>query len=128
MDLGELGAVLRLHRGRIQPADVGSVHGPRRSVPGLRRSEVARLAGASPGYYAALERGAGGRPSEMVLAALARALRLDDDDDARCRALAARREGFAQRLHWYTPIPGTDAGDKLGLLAVLGLQDLDDGT
>ena len=37
-------------------------------------------------------------------------------------------EGFAQRLHWYTPIPGTDAGDKLGLLAVLGLQDLDDGT
>ncbi|MBP0458791.1 helix-turn-helix transcriptional regulator [Streptomyces montanisoli] len=76
----ELGAFLRSRRARIRPADVGLPHGPRRRVPGLRRDEVAQLAGASVDYYNELERGAGPQPSEQMLAALARALRLTSDE------------------------------------------------
>ncbi len=77
---GELGAFLRSRRERIRPGDVGLVPGPRRRVPGLRRDEVAQLAGASVDYYNELERGAGSQPSEQMLAALARALRLTRDE------------------------------------------------
>lgn len=76
----ELGAFLRSRRARIRPEDVGLVSGPRRRVPGLRRDEVAQLAGASVDYYNELERGAGSQPSEQMLAALGRALRLTDDE------------------------------------------------
>lgn len=76
----ELGAFLRSRRERIRPEDVGLVPGPRRRVPGLRRDEVALLAGASVDYYNELERGAGSQPSEQMLAALGRALRLTDDE------------------------------------------------
>ncbi len=54
--------------------------GPRRRVPGLRRDEVAQLAGVSVDYYNELERGAGSQPSEQILAVLARALRLTRDE------------------------------------------------
>lgn len=53
----ELGAFLRSRRARIKPGDVGLPAGPRRRVPGLRRDEVAQLAGASVDYYNELERG-----------------------------------------------------------------------
>ncbi|MEU7150088.1 helix-turn-helix transcriptional regulator [Streptomyces sp. NPDC045456] len=76
----ELGAFLRSRRARIRPSDVGLAHGPRRRVPGLRREEVAQLAGASADYYNELERGAGSQPSEQMIAALARALRLTADE------------------------------------------------
>ncbi|MET7685993.1 helix-turn-helix transcriptional regulator [Streptomyces sp. NPDC005423] len=76
----ELGAFLRSRRERIRPADVGFPHGARRRVPGLRRDEVAQLAGASVDYYNELERGAGSQPSEQMIAALARALRLTADE------------------------------------------------
>jgi transcriptional regulator with XRE-family HTH domain len=76
----ELGAFLRSRRERIRPEDVGLVPGPRRRVPGLRRDEVAQLAGASVDYYNELERGAGSQPSEQMLAAIGRALRLTDDE------------------------------------------------
>ncbi|MFF9754481.1 helix-turn-helix transcriptional regulator [Streptomyces sp. NPDC014344] len=76
----ELGAFLRSRRDRIRPSDVGLPAGPRRRVPGLRREEVAQLAGASVDYYNELERGAGSQPSEQMLAALARALRLTADE------------------------------------------------
>ncbi|MFZ3572844.1 helix-turn-helix transcriptional regulator [Streptomyces sp. BH097] len=76
----ELGAFLRSRRERIRPQDVGLVAGPRRRVPGLRREEVAQLAGASVDYYNEIERGAGSQPSEQMLAALARALRLTSDE------------------------------------------------
>jgi transcriptional regulator with XRE-family HTH domain len=78
--LTELGAFLRSRRDRIRPTDVGLPHGPRRRVPGLRRDEVAVLAGASVEYYTELERGAGAQPSKQMLAALARALRLTADE------------------------------------------------
>ncbi|MEW2049329.1 helix-turn-helix transcriptional regulator [Streptomyces sp. NPDC005476] len=86
----ELGAFLRSRRARIRPADVGFVHGPRRRVPGLRRDEVAQLAGASVDYYNELERGAGSQPSEQMLAALARALRLSADERDYLYRLACR--------------------------------------
>ncbi|WP_206320081.1 helix-turn-helix transcriptional regulator [Streptomyces zingiberis] len=76
----ELGAFLRSRRERVRPADVGLPAGPRRRVPGLRRDEVAQLAGASVDYYTELERGAGSQPSAQMIAALARALRLTADE------------------------------------------------
>ncbi|WP_433618413.1 helix-turn-helix domain-containing protein [Dactylosporangium sp. CA-139114] len=90
MDLAELGAFLRSRRDRIRPADVGLPAGPRRRVPGLRRDEVALLAGASVEYYIELERGAGAQPSEQMLAALARALRLTIDERDHLYHLAGR--------------------------------------
>ena len=76
MDLGELGRFLRRRRGLLQPEDVGLRRGPRRRTAGLRREEVAELAGLSADYLARLERGAGSQPSDQMVAALARALRL----------------------------------------------------
>jgi transcriptional regulator with XRE-family HTH domain len=75
---GPLGDYLRARRERLQPQDVGLVldSGTRR-VPGLRREEVAILAGVSTDYYLRLEQGRDTRPSTQVLDALARALRLD---------------------------------------------------
>ncbi|CAM5640269.1 helix-turn-helix domain-containing protein [Streptomyces fumanus] len=89
MDLAELGAFLKSRRDRIRPADVGLPTGPRRRVPGLRRDEVAHLAGASVDYYIELERG-GAQPSEQMLAALARALRLTQDERDHLYHLAGR--------------------------------------
>ncbi|MFD0305766.1 helix-turn-helix transcriptional regulator [Streptomyces sp. NPDC127119] len=86
----ELGAFLRSRRDRIRPTDVGFPSGPRRRVPGLRRDEVAQLAGASVDYYNELERGAGSQPSEQMLAALARALRLTADERDYLYRLAGR--------------------------------------
>lgn len=86
----ELGAFLRSRRERIRPEDVGLVAGPRRRVPGLRRDEVAQLAGASADYYNEIERGAGSQPSEQMLAALARALRLTSDERDYLYRLAGR--------------------------------------
>jgi len=91
MDLAELGAFLKSRRDRIRPSDVGLPTGPRRRVPGLRRDEVAHLAGASVEYYIELERGSGAQPSEQMLAALARALRLTVDERDHVYHLAGRR-------------------------------------
>ncbi|WRQ81251.1 helix-turn-helix transcriptional regulator [Streptomyces sp. MUM 178J] len=86
----ELGSFLRSRRERIRPAEVGLPVGPRRRVPGLRRDEVAQLAGASVDYYNELERGAGSQPSEQMIAALARALRLTADERDHLYHLAGR--------------------------------------
>ncbi|MFI6294836.1 helix-turn-helix domain-containing protein [Nonomuraea sp. NPDC050790] len=90
MNLTELGTFLRTRRARITPAEVGLIGGSRRRVPGLRREEVAQLAGTSVDYYIELERGGGAQPSEQVLAALARALRLDADEREHLFLLAGR--------------------------------------
>lgn len=79
-DTGELARVLKRARERLQPSDVGVPAGFGRRVPGLRREEVAQLAGVSVDYVVRLEQGRGSRPSHSVLSALARALRLDDDE------------------------------------------------
>ncbi|MEJ2869342.1 helix-turn-helix transcriptional regulator [Actinomycetospora sp. OC33-EN08] len=75
-DTGDLAAALRQWRERISPADVGLPAGPRRRTPGLRREEVAQLAGVSVDYVIRLEQARGPHPSDSVLGALARALRL----------------------------------------------------
>jgi len=72
----ELGRFLAAKRARLRPDDVGLPEGARRRVPGLRREEVAQLAGVSPAYYTRLEQGDGGRASDEVVGALARALLL----------------------------------------------------
>ncbi|MQY10033.1 hypothetical protein SRB5_01370 [Streptomyces sp. RB5] len=89
MNLTELGEFVRSRRDRVRPADVGLVAGPRRRVPGLRRDEVAMLAGASTDYYIEIERG-GAQPSEQMLASLARALRLTADERDHLYRLAGR--------------------------------------
>ncbi|MEV0030207.1 helix-turn-helix transcriptional regulator [Nocardia sp. NPDC050793] len=80
MDRAELAAVLRTARARVEPAEVGLPAGSRRQVPGLRREEVAQLAGVSVDYVVRLEQGRGPKPSTQVLGALTRALRLGGDD------------------------------------------------
>ncbi|MEU7107341.1 helix-turn-helix domain-containing protein [Streptomyces stramineus] len=93
---GELGEFLRTRRARLQPEDVGLVaYGARRRVPGLRREELAQLAGVSVAYYTRLEQGQSGNASDGVLDALARALRLTPDEHAHLRNLA--RPGRAAR-------------------------------
>jgi transcriptional regulator with XRE-family HTH domain len=75
----ELGEFLRTCRGRLRPADVGLPQPTsRRRVTGLRREELAQLAGVSADYYTRLEQGRNRTASPAVLDALARALRLDD--------------------------------------------------
>ncbi|WP_186377018.1 helix-turn-helix domain-containing protein [Curtobacterium pusillum] len=84
----ELGQYLRARRALVQPEDVGLPREPGRRVDGLRREEVARLAGISPEYYLRLERGRDHQPSDQVLAAIARALLLDDEAAGYLRRLA----------------------------------------
>ncbi|WP_433285636.1 helix-turn-helix transcriptional regulator [Micromonospora sp. CA-244673] len=76
----ELANFLRTRRARLRPAEVGLPDGVRRRTPGLRRQEVAQLAGMSIDYYIRLEQGRGPHPSRQVLAALARALLLSRDE------------------------------------------------
>ncbi|TDO46212.1 helix-turn-helix protein [Kribbella sp. VKM Ac-2527] len=79
----ELAVFLRTRRERLTPAEVGlRERGRSRRTPGLRREEVAELAGVSVDYVIRLEQGRGLRPSAEVLEALARALRLTDDEHA----------------------------------------------
>ncbi|MEJ3653485.1 helix-turn-helix domain-containing protein [Actinomycetes bacterium KLBMP 9759] len=75
-----LGEFLRARREAVSPTDAGLPTGPRRRTPGLRREELAGLAGVSVEYLTRLERGRDRRPSPEVLAAIARALRLDGDE------------------------------------------------
>jgi len=72
-----LGDFLRARRDEVRPEDVGLVAGGRRRAPGLRREELAMLAGISAEYYLRLERGRAQNPSPQIIDALARALRLD---------------------------------------------------
>ena len=79
MSGNELGEFLLARRSRLTPADVGFPRSRGRRVSGLRREEVAVLAGVSADYYARLEQGRERHPSGQVVDALARALQLDSD-------------------------------------------------
>jgi transcriptional regulator with XRE-family HTH domain len=81
-----LGEFLKARRGRIQPDGADTLR--RRRVPGLRREELARLAGVSEPYLTRLEQGRDRNPSTQVLHALALALRLDRDETEHLYALA----------------------------------------
>ncbi|MGW1191277.1 helix-turn-helix domain-containing protein [Streptomyces sp. NPDC002559] len=89
----EVREFLTSRRAKITPDRVGLPAGPRRRVPGLRRSEVAALADVSVEYYAKLERGNLAGVSPAVLEAVARALRLDDAERAHLLLLAQAADG-----------------------------------
>ncbi len=80
MDRALLADFLRARREALQPEDVGLPRGQRRRTGGLRREEVAALAGMSADYYSRIEQQRGPAPSERMLVALARALRLDESE------------------------------------------------
>lgn len=80
MDRAQLADFLRRRREALQPEDVGLRRGPRRRTSGLRREEVAALCDMSTDYYSRLEQGRGPQPSEQMLAAIARGLRLTLDE------------------------------------------------
>lgn len=89
---GQLAEYLQACRARLRPEQVGlSTYGERRRVPGLRREEVAGLAGVSASYYVRLEQGQALHASQEVVAALARALQLNADEHAHLRELAQPR-------------------------------------
>jgi transcriptional regulator with XRE-family HTH domain len=93
----QLGQFLRAHRGRIDPADVGLPVGGDRRVAGLRREEVAVLAGVSVDYYARLEQGRERNPSPSILSAIGPALRLDADARGHLFRLAGLHPHLAPR-------------------------------
>ena len=87
-DDNQLGAFLRTRRDQIDAASAGVLDNTRRRVKGLRREELALLAGLSPSYYTRIEQGRDRNPSREVVEALARALRLDDTERAYLWSLA----------------------------------------
>ncbi|MEV7867733.1 helix-turn-helix transcriptional regulator [Streptomyces sp. NPDC088124] len=88
-----LSEFLRTRRARLKPEDVGlPSHGRHRRVPGLRREELAQLAGVSVAYYTRLEQGNGRNVSAEVLDAIARALRLTDAEHAHLTHLAKPKQ------------------------------------
>lgn len=89
----ELSEFLRTRRARLKPEDVGLPEfGRHRRVPGLRREELAQLAGVSVAYYTRLEQGNGRNVSAEVLDSIARALRLSDAEHAHLTHLAKPRQ------------------------------------
>lgn len=95
-----LGAFLRSRRERLTPAEVGLPAGGRRRTPGLRREELAVLADISVDYLVRLEQNRERRPSHSVVAALGRALRLNEDECAHLLRLAA-----LEAMHEMCPTP-----------------------
>src|ERR1700678_283817 len=81
-DANALGRYLRVRRALARPDAAGVPGQGNRRVPGLRREEVAFLAGVSSDYYVRLEQGRDRHPSDQVLLAIARALQLDEDATA----------------------------------------------
>ncbi|GAA5164836.1 MULTISPECIES: helix-turn-helix domain-containing protein [Amycolatopsis] len=86
-----LGSYLRARRALVTPEQVGLPAGAKRRVPGLRREEVAMLAGISADYYLRLERGRDRNPSPQVLESLARVLLLDELEQEYLLSLSASR-------------------------------------
>jgi transcriptional regulator with XRE-family HTH domain len=101
MEHDELAGCLRAWRDRLDPTEAGLPGGGLRRAPGLRREEVAQLAGLSVDYLARLEQGRARNPSASVLAPLARALRLTDEERAHLFRVAghAERDGARIRRH-----------------------------
>ena len=136
MDLSaELSEFLRSRRARLKPEDVGLPEfGRHRRVPGLRREELAQLAGVSVAYYTRLEQGNGRNVSMEVLDSIARALRLSDTERAHLthlakptakkrqhRAAIARpqqvRPGLRHLLDAMEGVPAFVVGRRLDVLA-----------
>jgi transcriptional regulator with XRE-family HTH domain len=115
----ELAAALRNWRDRLSPADVGLPSGGRRRAPGLRREELAQLAGVSVDYLARLEQGRASHPSPSVLAPLARALRLTDDERAHLFRVAGQAEPTAGTINRHVTPSIQRVIDRLGDVPVM---------
>ncbi|MFE3856283.1 helix-turn-helix transcriptional regulator [Streptomyces griseorubiginosus] len=113
---GDLGDFLRSRRARIRPEDVGLPSYGRRRVPGLRREEVAQLAGVSVDYYIRLEQGRGPSVSDAVLDSIARVLRMNATEHSYLRAVArpSKKEGRRR---------GTPPGVRPGVQLLLDSMD-----
>lgn len=112
MEREQLADFLRHRREAISPAEVGISGGPRRRTAGLRREEVAMLAGMSVDYVVRLEQGRSSQPSPQLLGALARALRLSDDERDYLFHLAGHRP---------PPADGVARLARAGLIRMLDL-------
>jgi transcriptional regulator with XRE-family HTH domain len=115
----QLGEFLQARRSQLRPEDVGlATFGDRRRVPGLRREELALLAGVSASYYSRLEQGQSSNASAEVLDAIATALRLNEAERRHLQELAGgtrRRPGAGRR-----PAPERVTPAVQQLMTVLG--------
>ncbi|MET8027754.1 helix-turn-helix transcriptional regulator [Streptomyces avermitilis] len=112
MQRDQLADFLRRRREAMRPSEVGIADGPRRRTAGLRREEVAMLAGMSVDYVVRLEQGRSSQPSVQLLGALARALRLCDDERDHLFHLAGHRP---------PPADGVARLARAGLIRMLDL-------
>ncbi|MEU9471792.1 helix-turn-helix transcriptional regulator [Streptomyces avermitilis] len=112
MQRDQLADFLRRRREAVRPVEVGIADGPRRRTTGLRREEVAMLAGMSVDYVVRLEQGRSSQPSVQLLGALARALRLCDDERDHLFHLAGHRP---------PPADGVARLARAGLIRMLDL-------
>ncbi|GGT08320.1 XRE family transcriptional regulator [Streptomyces kurssanovii] len=124
MQRDQLADFLRHRREGIRPAEVGIPDGPRRRTTGLRREEVAMLAGMSVDYVVRLEQGRSSQPSTQLLGALARALRLSDDERAYLFHLAGHRPPPADGVARLARAGLVRMLDLLGDTPALVLSDL----
>ena len=100
---GDLGPLLKSWRERRSPVDVGLPTGGARRAVGLRREEVAALAGLSVDYVVRLEQGRARNPSDQVAAALARALQLDDAERDHLYRVAGLLPPSEHAVSWHIP-------------------------
>ncbi|QIP83163.1 helix-turn-helix domain-containing protein [Streptomyces sp. Tu 2975] len=124
MQRDQLADFLRHRREGIRPAEVGIPDGPRRRTTGLRREEVAMLAGMSVDYVVRLEQGRSSQPSTQLLGALARALRLSDDERDHLFHLAGHRPPPADGVARLARAGLVRMLDLLGDTPALVLSDL----
>lgn len=130
IDRGELAAFLRTRRERLRPEDLGLPASSRRRTAGLRREEVAMLAGMSVDYYIRLEQARSPQPSAQLLGALSRALRLTKDEhdhlfhlaglmpeDDRRQPTEHVRPGVLHLLDKLDDTPALVVGDRGDILA-----------
>jgi len=112
--IGSLGEFLQVFRARLQPEDVGYPSpGHRRRVQGLRREEIAQVAGVSVSYYTRLEQGLSVNASHEVLDAIARALLLDPHEREHLHSLAAAAKPSRRPLPPYPEQLTSSARDLL---------------
>jgi transcriptional regulator with XRE-family HTH domain len=121
-----LGDYLRARRGQVRPEDVGLIAGARRRVRGLRREELATLAGISSEYYLRLEQGRDKNPSAQILDAIARALQLDIKGTEYLHQLASPPGSRREQLDLETAADGTDELiDQLSMPAIVASRCLE---
>jgi transcriptional regulator with XRE-family HTH domain len=121
-----LGDYLRARRGQVRPEDVGLIAGARRRVRGLRREELATLAGISSEYYLRLEQGRDKNPSAQILDAIARALQLDIKGTEHLYQLASPPGSRREQSDLETAADGTDELiDQFSMPAIVVSRCLD---